>query len=448
MSKSSSSRTSRKDPAATGVNDTRPAKGKKPKKPKKPRPDFPLFPHASGRWAKKVKGEMHYFGYWARRKDGALVRVEGDGWEEAKKEYDRVIDAIQAGRARPKPEDDGLTVGDLCNRFLTAKLRKVEADELTPRLFAEYKEVAQLCVGQFGAGRLVDDLGADDFAQLRATMAKKWGPVRIGNSITRTKSVFKFGYETGLMERPVRYGPEFVKPDKAVLRRHRAKKPAKMFEAEEVRAMIDGKDCRGEGEGEPRIVKADVTLRAMILLGVNCGFGNTDCAELTFTGLDLEGGWIEFPRPKTGIARRCPLWPETVAAIKAAAAIRPKPSGYPECGRVFLTTRGNAFVTHTPIAKAEDGDIKGGARKDLIGIQFTKLLDALGFRREGVGFYSLRHVFETVAGEAKDQVAVDLIMGHTDHSMAAHYRERVEDQRLKDVAEHVRKWLFTEKPAQ
>jgi hypothetical protein len=33
-------------------------------------------------------------------------------------------------------------------------------------------------------------------------------------------------------------------------------------------------------------------------------------------------------------------------------------------------------------------------------------------------------------------------MGHVDASMAAVYRERISDARLKAVADHVRQWLF------
>jgi hypothetical protein len=49
---------------------------------------------------------------------------------------------------------------------------------------------------------------------------------------------------------------------------------------------------------------------------------------------------IDYPRPKTGIARRCPLWPETVAAIRAALAKRPAPKDEADAALVFLTRCG------------------------------------------------------------------------------------------------------------
>jgi hypothetical protein len=45
----------------------------------------------------------------------------------------------------------------------------------------------------------------------------------------------------------------------------------------------------------------------MMLLGLNAGFGNNDCAALPISALDLDAGSVDFPRPKTGIARRAPL---------------------------------------------------------------------------------------------------------------------------------------------
>jgi hypothetical protein len=42
-------------------------------KPAKPHPDFPLFPHTTKRWAKKIKGKLHYFGPWDNP-DGAIQK--------------------------------------------------------------------------------------------------------------------------------------------------------------------------------------------------------------------------------------------------------------------------------------------------------------------------------------------------------------------------------------
>src|SRR5262249_31485888 len=240
----------------------------------KPYPAFPLTPHASGAWQKKIRGKIHYFGKWARRVNGKLVRIEGDGWQEALELYKSQADDLHAGRT-PRVQSDGVTVGDLCNRFLTAKVRKQNSGELGGRMFADYKQVTDLLVASFGSNRLVDDLAADDFERLRAKMAERWGPVRLGNAISRIKSVFKYGLDNGLIGKPIRYGSEFRKPEKAVIRRHKAQNGAKMLEAEQLRCLI---------------AIADVPMRAMVLLGINAGFGNNDVAAIPLSALDLDSG--------------------------------------------------------------------------------------------------------------------------------------------------------------
>ena len=75
--------------------------------------------------------------------------------------------------------------------------------------------------------------------------------------------------------------------------------------------------------------------------------------------------------------------------------------------------------------------------------EFGKLLRALQINgRTGLGFYTLRHTFRTVADESKDQPAVDFIMGHEIPHMSAVYRETISDARLKAVTDYVHNWLF------
>ena len=101
--------------------------------------------------------------------------------------------------------------------------------------------------------------------------------------------------------------------------------------------------------------------------------------------------------------------------------------GQGECWSVFLTRGGSPWL------KVSDS----GNPMDLLGRYFTKLLKRLNLKRPGIGLYTLRHTFETVAGDSLDQVAVNTIMGHIDNSMAGVYRERISDERLRCVVEVV-----------
>ena len=72
----------------------------------------------------------------------------------------------------------------------------------------------------------------------------------------------------------------------------------------------------------------------------------------------------------------------------------------------------------------------------------AKLLRTLGLHRKGLGFYALRHTFETIGGECRDLVAVNHIMGHVDDTTAGTYRERISDERLRAVTDAVHGWLL------
>jgi integrase len=179
----------------------------------------------------------------------------------------------------------------------------------------------------------------------------------------------------------MRFGPAFTRPTKKTIRLERARKGPRIFEADELRRIIDS---------------TTAPLKAMILLGINCGFGNADCGTLPLTALELNGGWVNYHRPKIGIIRRCPLWPETAGALREAIIKRPEPRDPADVSLVFITSKGGSWhkkIDDSPISK-----------------EMRKLLDSLGINGHR-SFYALRHTFETIGGEAKDQVAVDFIMG-------------------------------------
>lgn len=373
-------------------------------KPAKPHPDFPLYLHASGQFAKKVKGRVHYFG---TDPQAALEK-----WVVEK-------DALLAGRA-PAPSGD-LTVRELVNAFLTSKKRRVEIGELKQRSWDDYDTICGRIVAMFG-NRPVADLRPADFEALRNDFAKTHGPVALSNDIGRARVVFNYGYKQDLVDRPPKYGDGFKKPSRKVLRCERLKNGKRMFQADEIRRMIDG---------------AGVQLKAMILLGINCAFGNMDCATLPLKALDLENGWVDFGRPKTGIHRRCPLWAETVAALRAAIAMRYEPQDPALAGRVFVT-------------KYKAGWEQKKHRDDPISKECAKVLKTLGFHRPGLGFYALRHTFQTIGEKSRDKDSVRYMMGHVPgaNDMDATYNEEApDDARLLAVVNYVHAWLFAAVPA-
>src|SRR5579863_1696024 len=304
----------------------------KPSKPAKPYADFPLFPHATGRWGKKIRQQIHFFGRWGRKSGNQIIPVEDVEGSAAKalEEFNRQWPYLSQGRT-PPPVDtgEGCTVRQLCNTFLTTKRNRLNGGELSSHSFSEYYRTCEWLVAFFGRDRRVDDLRPDDFEAFRTSLSKDCGAVTLKSKINRCRIVLKYASDNRLIDRPVEYGRVFDRPSEKILRQARNEAGERMFEAAELRRILEA---------------ADPIMRAMVLLGLNCAFGNTDVASLPQSALDLNGGWVNFPRPKTAIQRRVPIWTETSAALRDAIARRPAHKDPADMDLCFITVRGTRYV--------------------------------------------------------------------------------------------------------
>jgi len=374
----------------------------------KPRPDFPLFPHDPtnpnrSRWAKKIRGHLHYF--------GKVLPDDPQGEKALALWLDQKDDLLAGRKPRPKV-DDTLTVEGLVNAWLHSKRQRVDSGELAIRTWQGYKSLGVLIVESLGRSRAASDIGPDDFQGLRAAFAKRWGPGKLATAVTHTRSIWKWAYQAGLLATQQRFGEDFSKPSAKVQRQARNERGPRMLSPVEVLAILDA---------------ADPTVKAMTLLGINGGIGNTDLALLPVDALDLDGGWLTLPRSKTAIVRRIPLWAETIDAIRTVLDQRPEPKRGNE-GLLFLAPNGSNYIC--------------GRYGTAVSKLFQKTCQAAGVT--GRTFYDARRTFATVADGAKDPAAVSALMGHSPKAgdMTAVYRQGISDDRLRAVVDHVHAWLF------
>ena len=139
-------------------------------------------------------------------------------------------------------------------------------------------------------------------------------PHTIHNHQAGVRAMLRYAYNMRFLSELPRLAFAYDPPIRSVLRKDRATQIKKhgplLFTADEVRRMI-------EASTRPAY------LRSCILLGINGGFGQQDCGMLEDEHVDLDSRVIVFPRPKTGVERVVPLWPETIASMTAWRIVCP-----------------------------------------------------------------------------------------------------------------------------
>ncbi len=350
---------------------------------------FPLTLHPTGQYCKKIRGKLFYFG---TDKNQALQR------------YLEQATYLHNGKANIINRSSGsndISVKYLCNMYIEHQQSRATIGQIKLRHVYDQTCILRDFIKSIGTNRLVSEVTTMDLQNcIQKLVRAKKSANTINNQIAVIKAMYNWASENEIISK----SPNL----KAIKKITNVKKERFTFSFEEIAKLLE---------------LADSQMKAMILLGLNCGFGCTDCAELKWENLDLKKQRVVFPRGKTGVSRNLILWHETVSALKTV----------PKKGKlVFYTVKGNPWVRI--IQKFDKNSKEKFTKEDAVSKQFSKLLKKTDIKTEkGVGFYTLRRTAATLAARSGDPFAVQKLLGHSDLKMASVYVQDVSEQTDKVV---------------
>ena len=355
---------------------------------------FPLTLHPTCQYCKKINGKLYYFG---SDKNHALER------------YQSQASYLHGNNEKKQKKPDGeMSLKQLCNLYLQYQHLKVQANALTARHHNEQIASLNKFMSFLGQSRKIDEISTLDLQSYRRKLQKAYSTAhRMNLHISIMKAMFHWAKKNDVLDS--------VPNIDAVSRGRIVHKVRQTFSPQDIRQLLDA---------------ADIKMQAMIWLGINCGFGCTDCAELKWNNLDLINDRVKLARKKTGISRDLPLWLETIVAIEKI----------PRKGKlVFYTSRGNPFMR--TVLKTDDNGNSKYTTQNTITHKFTRLIKKAELKvPKGTGFYTLRRTAATIAARSGDPFAVQRLLGHADLQMATRYVQDVSKQ-TDEIIEKSRNYL-------
>jgi len=359
---------------------------------------FPLTLHSTGQYCKKVKGKIYYFG---KDKKQALER------------YLEQAAFLHNGKAKMFKNTNGnITLKSLCNIYLQHQQAKATSAEITIRHHADQISCLKKFMSFIGQHRKINEISTLDLQSYKRKLKRAYNSAhRMNLHISIMKAMFYWARKNDILD--------YIPNIDAISSVKIIHKQRLVFTSKDIHRLLD---------------VADVQMKAMIWLGLNCGFGCTDCTELKWNDLDLANGRVKLARKKTGISRDLPLWPETIQSL----------GRIPKSGKlVFYTSRDKPLI-QTTCHVNEDGSSKYSS-SNLVTSRFSKLMKKAGIQApKGIGFYTLRRTAATIAARSGGPFAVQRLLGHTNLKMATIYVQDVSKQTDR-VIENSRRYVCAKK---
>lgn len=317
----------------------------------------------------------------------------------------RKLREIETGDRYARIPPGAFTVDQLIERFLLSMYGRVTTGHPKPmkrRTYDDYIATLDEFSASVGGERFANELGPDDFSGYAKTFADKAASTRRRKIIYVDRLLNWAGPgQKGMNFIPViRRGPDWIKPSDDDLRKDAADTD-KSYSPEQIAAAF-------------KAVTGNPFLNAAAHLGLNCAFGPKDIGTLPDALVDVDGAMIRFPRGKTGVARLCPMVPETVAALRAWLEYRARLNSCHAfaVGLFFRTREGRPYAREYHRADPMDA-----ARHE-------SLLTAQWSEKVGLPYSGLRSTFATLADDWPDERAVDMVMGHKVGKRGGHVRSK------------------------
>lgn len=344
---------------------------------------------SDGRWRKQIAGKVYYFGRGKSKSDTK-------SYKQAEQRYFEFMQQREVEQPIEVPMDS-LSLGDAAEKFLQHQYTRLEIGEITPTSFDRFRCSLEQFVKATGEERLLSAVGELDLTQYRMDLLRLPVSERTGKPISpRTAKVrlehvrafFAWSYQHSLMDRLPRNIVGFTKV--------RLPPPEiRIFTLDELNRLWDAAPSR---------------TRLFMALGLNCGYGQQDIADLQRAEVDLDKGVIERRRSKTGIYTRHALWPLTCGLLRSHCGKKSEPTD------LCLTSANGEPLVYERIVK---GKLR---RTDAIRNAFWRIQRQTGIQ-SGRGFYCLRKTAATEV-EKIDPWVTEMFLGHSERGMRRHYVER------------------------
>lgn len=277
--------------------------------------------------------------------------------EEAIKKYHRLGLGIEPLQQESVPPVE-ITIKELANRFITAQQANWRNPKTTLKCYKDW-------LGRFikDHPRLkVADFTVERFAAWKISLKKRdYSPESINHYLSAVRAMFTFAEETDLIEKAPK------------LKRIKNERIPQTGSKEKPLYTL--------GDLNKLLGNAELRLKTMIMLALNCGFGPKDLQDLTWD--DIKEERIILPRSKTGVCQTYLLWPETKELLDEIQQQRTMLIIRMAKRKVHHSDYGHVFVTRfwKPWSK------------DAVAEQFRKLCKKAEV--SCYGFYRLRHCAST-----------------------------------------------------